>query len=107
MTPISETYSNPLLLWHAALDNSQQDYMALSKIWYNGHMEGKQPLSILRHYSMYRKFLSGHRSALPVPAPEPSEVHLEDCLLEQSLAGQPQSELKQLEEVLLLLVALK
>jgi hypothetical protein len=51
--------------------------------------------------------LPGHQSALPVPAPEPSEVHLEDCLLEQSLAGQPLSELEQLEEVLLLLVALE
>jgi hypothetical protein len=42
-----------------------------------------------------------------VPVPEPSEVHPEDCSLEQTLVGQPQFELEQLEEVLLLQIALE
>jgi hypothetical protein len=60
--------------------------------------------SILRHY---RKPLSGQWVALPGPAPEPSEVRPEYCLLAWSLPGLPQSELVQRAEVLLLLADLE
>jgi hypothetical protein len=55
----------------------------------------------------YTENLSGQWDALPGPAPAPSEVHPEYCLLVWSLAGRPQSELAQQVEVLLLLADLE
>ena len=55
----------------------------------------------------YRKPLPVHWNHLPGPAPEPSEVHPEYCLLVWSLAGQPQLESAQQVEVLLLLADLQ
>jgi hypothetical protein len=62
---------------------------------------------VSRHIKEQLSFHLHFPFALPVLVPEPFEVHPEGCLLEQSLLGQPQSELEQQEAVLLLRVALE